>query len=180
MFKCTNYKPFHSQSDLISSPVFSNASHGSRQMEVMVVAHHFWLGFVADRPDAASKVQIYKCQDGNATIVWMPGSYNNAPVQYYILQYNTSFNPDTWTFAVRVSTVSIFLNWTDPPPPPPPTHTRTSLLSVIDFCSIRCSTFDFFCAFFGSVLLSNRAQEVTLGVTMMSSVCLHACILTHF
>ena len=70
----------------------------------------FNFGFVADRPDAASKVQIYKCQDGNATIVWMPGSYNNAPVQYYILQYNTSFNPDTWTFAVTVSTVSICLN----------------------------------------------------------------------
>jgi hypothetical protein len=47
-------------------------------------------------------VRIYKCQEKNATVVWMPGSYNNAPVQYYIVQYNTTFAPDTWTFALKV------------------------------------------------------------------------------
>ncbi|KAK7102380.1 neuroglian-like isoform X2 [Littorina saxatilis] len=60
---------------------------------------------VKDKPDAASQVRIEKCQERNATIVWMPGSYNNAPVQYYIIQYNTTFNPDTWTFAERVDSI---------------------------------------------------------------------------
>ncbi|KAK7486747.1 hypothetical protein BaRGS_00022031, partial [Batillaria attramentaria] len=60
---------------------------------------------VKDRPDAPSKVEWQKCQDGNATVVWMPGSYNNAPVQYFIIQYNTSFAPDTWTFGVKVDSI---------------------------------------------------------------------------
>lgn len=57
---------------------------------------------VTDRPDVPTKAAVERCKDRNATIVWTPGSYNNAPVQYFIIQYNTSFTPDTWTFAKQV------------------------------------------------------------------------------
>lgn len=60
---------------------------------------------VKAKPDASSQLRIEKCQEKNATIVWMPGSYNNAPVQYYIIQYNTTFTPDTWTFAQKVDSI---------------------------------------------------------------------------
>ncbi|PVD25027.1 hypothetical protein C0Q70_15524 [Pomacea canaliculata] len=59
---------------------------------------------VRDRPDSPTDVKVEKCATQNATVSWIPGSYNNAPVQYYyyVIQYNTSFSPDTWNFGVRV------------------------------------------------------------------------------
>ncbi|XP_012943169.1 neuroglian isoform X3 [Aplysia californica] len=66
---------------------------------------------VKDRPDAPSKVYHEYCNK-NATLHWMPGSYNNAPVQYYVLQYNTSFNPDQWNFGLKVNATLNKVNMT--------------------------------------------------------------------
>ncbi|KAK7102376.1 neuroglian-like isoform X2 [Littorina saxatilis] len=60
---------------------------------------------VRDKPDAPSNVRIDTCRGRTAIVVWTPGSYNNAPVQYFLVQYNTTFNPDTWTFAERVDSI---------------------------------------------------------------------------
>ncbi|ESP02510.1 hypothetical protein LOTGIDRAFT_138283 [Lottia gigantea] len=57
---------------------------------------------VKDRPDAPTNVIIKSCVDGgNATMKFTPGSYNNAPIQYFVVQYNTSFNPDQWNFGLK-------------------------------------------------------------------------------
>ncbi|XP_055958104.1 neuroglian isoform X1 [Patella vulgata] len=55
---------------------------------------------VKDRPDAPTNVRVERC-DSNATIRFTPGSYNNAPIQYFVIQYNTSFNQDQWNFGVK-------------------------------------------------------------------------------
>ncbi|KAK6994218.1 neuroglian, partial [Biomphalaria glabrata] len=55
---------------------------------------------VQDRPEPPTNVRWIFCNK-NATILWMPGSYNYAPIKYYVLQYNTSFNPDQWTFGLK-------------------------------------------------------------------------------
>ncbi|XP_025108153.1 neuroglian-like isoform X2 [Pomacea canaliculata] len=65
---------------------------------------------VRDRPDSPSEVKVEKCATQNATVSWIPGSYNNAPVQYYVIQYNTSFSPDTWNFGVRVDSMYSIAN----------------------------------------------------------------------
>uniref|UniRef100_A0A2C9KWE9 Neuroglian n=1 Tax=Biomphalaria glabrata TaxID=6526 RepID=A0A2C9KWE9_BIOGL len=57
---------------------------------------------VKDKPEPPTNVRWQFCNK-NATILWMPGSYNYAPIQYYVLQYNTSFNPDQWTFGLKVN-----------------------------------------------------------------------------
>ncbi|XP_018565737.1 neuroglian isoform X1 [Anoplophora glabripennis] len=36
------------------------------------------------------------CHEKDATINWMPMGDNRAPILYYIIQYNTSFNPEEW------------------------------------------------------------------------------------
>ncbi|CAG5127983.1 unnamed protein product, partial [Candidula unifasciata] len=55
---------------------------------------------VRDRPDPPTDVTLEWCNI-NATINWMPGSFNNAPVQYFVVQYNTSFSPDQWHFGLK-------------------------------------------------------------------------------
>ncbi|GFS23806.1 neural cell adhesion molecule L1-like protein [Elysia marginata] len=66
---------------------------------------------VKDRPKPPTRVRHEFC-DKNATIHWMPGSYNNAPLQYYVLQYNTSFNPDQWNFGLKVNASLVKVNMT--------------------------------------------------------------------
>lgn len=66
---------------------------------------------VKDRPKPPTRVRHEYC-DKNATIHWMPGSYNNAPLQYYVLQYNTSFNPDQWNFGLKVNASLVKVNMT--------------------------------------------------------------------
>ncbi|RUS85660.1 hypothetical protein EGW08_006536 [Elysia chlorotica] len=66
---------------------------------------------VKDRPKPPTRVRSEYC-DKNATIHWMPGSYNNAPLQYYVLQYNTSFNPDQWNFGLKVNASLVKVNMT--------------------------------------------------------------------
>ncbi len=49
-------------------------------------------------PDPPSNVHIDLCEPEkkNATIGWQPGRENYAPILNFIIQFNTSFNPDTW------------------------------------------------------------------------------------
>ncbi|XP_045166223.2 neuroglian-like isoform X1 [Mercenaria mercenaria] len=57
---------------------------------------------VKDRPDPPSGVEIERCRDSSADLKWIKGIENNAPVQYFIVQYTTSFNPDQWVSAKTV------------------------------------------------------------------------------
>jgi hypothetical protein len=36
------------------------------------------------------------CNDKDASVEWQPQGDNRAPILGYIIQYNTSFTPDTW------------------------------------------------------------------------------------
>lgn len=36
------------------------------------------------------------CNDRDASVEWQPMGDNRAPILGYIIQYNTSFTPDTW------------------------------------------------------------------------------------
>ena len=48
-------------------------------------------------PDAPTDVEAY-CADNaaQAEIRWQPGGENYAPILNYIIQFNTTFTPDTW------------------------------------------------------------------------------------
>lgn len=48
---------------------------------------------------------VESCSNTEAKIIWTKGSDNNAPIQYFIVQYNTSFERDQWVFSQ--STVGI-------------------------------------------------------------------------
>lgn len=50
---------------------------------------------VQDVPNAPRMLSI-TCQSKDATISWTPMGDNRAPILGYIIQYNTSFTPDTW------------------------------------------------------------------------------------
>ena len=39
------------------------------------------------------------CAATDATVVWQPTGENKAPIQAFIIQYATSFEPDTWETA---------------------------------------------------------------------------------
>lgn len=66
-----------------------------------------------DRPDPPYGVELIKCLDTFVDLKWIKGIENNAPVQYFVVQYNTSFNPDQWVSVKFVeytqNTVSIDL-----------------------------------------------------------------------
>lgn len=53
---------------------------------------------VQDVPNPPTLVSI-RCQAHDSTITWTPNGDNRAPILYYIIQYNTSFTPDTWEVA---------------------------------------------------------------------------------
>ena len=44
----------------------------------------------------APKLQNVICNDRDASVEWQPRGDNRAPILGYIIQYNTSFTPDTW------------------------------------------------------------------------------------
>ncbi|KAH3827857.1 hypothetical protein DPMN_129800 [Dreissena polymorpha] len=58
---------------------------------------------VKARPDPPDSVEIYRCLENRAELKWIEGIENNAPVNYFIIQYNTTFNPDQWVSAVTVN-----------------------------------------------------------------------------
>jgi len=39
------------------------------------------------------------CNAKDATVVWQPTGENKAPILAFIIQFSTSFNPDTWETA---------------------------------------------------------------------------------
>lgn len=49
-----------------------------------------------DKPDPPISVALITCGETEAEISWTKGASNNAPIQYFIIQYNTSFSPDEW------------------------------------------------------------------------------------
>lgn len=67
------------------------------QMQCLLMAF-----IVSDRPDPPSGVAVERCRDSSADLKWIKGIENNAPVQYFVVQYNTSFNPDQWVSARTV------------------------------------------------------------------------------
>ncbi|KAA0202421.1 hypothetical protein HAZT_HAZT000084 [Hyalella azteca] len=50
---------------------------------------------VQDAPNAPRLVDV-TCNDKDASVEWQPQGDNRAPILGYIIQYNTSFTPDTW------------------------------------------------------------------------------------
>ena len=62
---------------------------------------------VSDRPDPPTSVEIERCRENSTELKWIKGIENNAPVNYFVIQYNTSFNPDQW---VSVQTVDYTQN----------------------------------------------------------------------
>lgn len=52
----------------------------------------------ADVPNAPVLDNI-ACNNRDATIRWHPMGDNRAPISNYIIQYNTSFTPDSWEVA---------------------------------------------------------------------------------
>ncbi|KAL5014246.1 hypothetical protein ScPMuIL_008516 [Solemya velum] len=55
---------------------------------------------VKDRPDPPSSVSFTACYAHRAEIAWVEGNNKNAPIQNYIVQYNTSFDTDYWVTAL--------------------------------------------------------------------------------
>ena len=47
-------------------------------------------------------MEVDRCRLNSADVKWIKGMENNAPSQYFIVQYNTSFNPDQWVSAKTV------------------------------------------------------------------------------
>lgn len=58
--------------------------------------------FSPDRPDPPTSVEVERCREDSADIKWIKGIENNAPVNYFVVQYNTSFNPDQWVSAQTI------------------------------------------------------------------------------
>ncbi|KAJ8301648.1 hypothetical protein KUTeg_020635 [Tegillarca granosa] len=58
---------------------------------------------VKDRPDPPLDVVAESCSQTQAVITWTKGAPNNAPIQYFTIQYNTSFAPYLWVFAKKES-----------------------------------------------------------------------------
>lgn len=43
------------------------------------------------------------CINNTATITWTKGGFNNAPIQYFTIEYNTSVEADRWVFAATAN-----------------------------------------------------------------------------
>ena len=54
---------------------------------------------VKDRPEYPVDIQMKDCINNKVTLQWTKGAFNNAPIQYFTIQYNTSMEPDNWVFA---------------------------------------------------------------------------------
>ncbi|KAK3708271.1 hypothetical protein RRG08_023673 [Elysia crispata] len=60
---------------------------------------------ITDRPLKCSRVDVVNncARDNQAEISWMPGAFNNAPIQYYTVEYETTTYPNHWIFAVQAN-----------------------------------------------------------------------------
>lgn len=55
---------------------------------------------VQDIPNAPQLNKNVECKAAEATLGWTPMGDNRAPILNYIVQYNTSFTPDSWDVAL--------------------------------------------------------------------------------
>ena len=53
---------------------------------------------VQDVPNAPN-LRWAECNAKDATVVWQPTGENMAPIMAFIIQYSTSFKPDSWDTA---------------------------------------------------------------------------------
>ncbi|XP_071147603.1 neuroglian-like isoform X2 [Mytilus edulis] len=58
---------------------------------------------VKDRPEPPVDVHKKSCINNTATITWTKGGFNNAPIQYFTIEYNTSVETDRWVFAATAN-----------------------------------------------------------------------------
>ena len=61
---------------------------------------------MADVPDPPVLLSV-DCHYQDAAIKWQPMDDNRAPILGYIIQFNTSFTPDTWENAIDSVPASI-------------------------------------------------------------------------
>lgn len=52
--------------------------------------------FDTDKPNPPQLLLPVTCNDRDASVEWQPMGDNRAPILGYLIQYNTSFTPDTW------------------------------------------------------------------------------------
>ncbi|BFZ07496.1 hypothetical protein BsWGS_10534 [Bradybaena similaris] len=59
---------------------------------------------VTDIPDAPYDIKIREeCKNGGtAQLEWIAGSFNNAPTEYFLIEYMTKVDPNRWVFAMQV------------------------------------------------------------------------------
>ena len=57
----------------------------------------------ADRPEPPVDVSMRDCINKKVTVTWTKGAFNNAPIQYFTIQYNTATEPDNWVFAATAN-----------------------------------------------------------------------------
>ena len=48
-------------------------------------------------------MQTKDCLNRSVKVTWTKGGFNNAPIQYFTMQYNTSVEPDKWSFAATAN-----------------------------------------------------------------------------
>lgn len=60
------------------------------------------ISFFLDVPDPPVNVEKKDCINRKVTLTWTKGAFNNAPIQYFTVQFNTSLEPDNWVFAATV------------------------------------------------------------------------------
>ncbi|GFR81010.1 neural cell adhesion molecule L1-like protein [Elysia marginata] len=60
---------------------------------------------VTDLPLQNERVKVENncAQDMQAELSWMPGAFNNAPIQYFTVEYETTTYPNHWVFAAQVN-----------------------------------------------------------------------------
>ncbi|XP_052085471.1 neuroglian-like isoform X2 [Mytilus californianus] len=58
---------------------------------------------VKDKPEPPVDVETKDCINKKVTLRWTKGAFNNAPIQYFTIQYNTSIEPDNWAFAATAN-----------------------------------------------------------------------------
>lgn len=58
---------------------------------------------LADKPDPPVNIEKKNCANRQVTLTWTKGAFNNAPIQYFTIQFNTSVEPDNWVFAATAN-----------------------------------------------------------------------------
>ncbi|GFO17116.1 neural cell adhesion molecule l1 [Plakobranchus ocellatus] len=64
---------------------------------------------VTDLPLRNTRLEIKNncAKDMEAELSWMPGAFNNAPIQYFTVEYQTTNHPDHWIYVKQVNYTSV-------------------------------------------------------------------------